>query len=797
MGTTNLLEVKHVPYPDDIDSDDVSIDTFSQHTSIEICTQQRSIVQTELIEKQTAKLHELEEKLHRSQKMLQLLMDNIPQKVFWKDCEFNYLGCNQAFAEHAGLNDPRDIIGKDDYQMPWKAVAEEYRASDMNVIAENSPLLGYEDPQEHPDRGFLWLVKNKLPLCDLNGNVIGLLEIIQDVTEVNNIKESLIKNENILAEAQSISHIGSWEYCLETDREYRSLEFFRILGIPAKKADFAQDSMFNYIHPMDKELVKAKITETLEHGKPYDVEYRIIRTDEAERTVHARGKIFYDEYDRTTKFIGTIQDITEWKQTEEALLFTQFSVDHAAIPICWISEDGRFSYCNHSCGYLGYSREQLADMSIFDIEPSLTSDKWKQDWQRCKGKEVVIIESVHRTRKGEFIQVLITAKHIENKGREYVVAFVRDISQQKLAEKKADIQLRRLASQRTIDTAITGSLDLKVVLTIILDQSIHQLGADAADILLLNNAYWLEPAVDLGFRTNATMKKSITLGSGIAGRAALEHRIVHIPDVRDTDVDPDDAQFPAEEEFITYFCVPLVAKGKLVGVMEIYYRSPQLLGSDELNFLETLGKQTAIAVDDATMFSGLQKSNLELIMAYDSTLEGWSRALDLRDKETEGHSRRVTELTVRLAMALGIRDADLIHAWRGAMLHDIGKMGIPDSILLKPGPLDELERAIMEKHPVYAFKLLSPIEFLQQALNIPYCHHEKWDGSGYPRKLSGEQIPFAARIFAIVDVWDALCSDRPYRPAWPREKSINYILQQAGKQFDPQVVEVFMEIVSV
>jgi PAS domain S-box-containing protein/putative nucleotidyltransferase with HDIG domain len=617
-----------------------------------------------------------EEELHRSQKMLQLIMDNIPQKVFWKDREFRYLGCNQSFAEHAGLKAPAEIAGKDDSQMPWKIYAEEYRSSDRKVIEQNSADLDYEDSQVYPDGSIFWLRKNKIPLHDREGNVIGLLGTLYDTTENKRIRESLIKQENILAEAQSIAHLGSWEYCLETDVEYRSLEFFRILGIPAESAGFAQDSMFDYIHPMDREHVRARITETLEHGKPYDVEYRIVRADGTERFVHAKGKVVNDEKDKTTKFIGSILDITR----------------------------------------------------------------------------------------------------------------------RKLAEERTNIQLQRLASLRMIDKAITGSLDLNVILTVIVDQTIRQMGADAANILILNHTYWLEHAADRGFRTDAVKKTSLPLGKGVAGNVVRERRIIHIPDIRNQEGQTTDYQFPVEENFVTYYGAPLIAKGKVVGVLEIHYRSQQILASEEINFLETLAKQTAIAVDNATLFDGLQKLNTELIMAYDSTLEGWSRALDLRDKESEGHSKRVTELAVRLAHSMGIHDSELIHIRRGAMLHDIGKMGIPDSILLKPGPLDADERALMERHPVYAFEFLSSIKFLHHALDIPYCHHEKWDGSGYPRGLAGDRIPLAARVFSIIDVWDALCSDRPYRPAWTKEKSKQHILQQSGIHFDPVVVEAFIKI---
>jgi HD-GYP domain-containing protein (c-di-GMP phosphodiesterase class II) len=209
-------------------------------------------------------------------------------------------------------------------------------------------------------------------------------------------------------------------------------------------------------------------------------------------------------------------------------------------------------------------------------------------------------------------------------------------------------------------------------------------------------------------------------------------------------------------------------------------------------FLKTLAGQTAIAIDNAELFNNLQQSNTELVQAYDATIEGWAKALELRDMETEGHSRRVVTLTLDLSRKMGISRDLLTHIRRGALLHDIGKMGIPDAILQKPGKLTDEEWVIMRRHPMLAFDWLSSIDYLRPALDIPYYHHEKWDGSGYPRGLKGEEIPLAARIFAIIDVYDALSSDRPYRKAWPEEKIIDYLKEESGKHFDPKVVETFL-----
>jgi len=196
------------------------------------------------------------------------------------------------------------------------------------------------------------------------------------------------------------------------------------------------------------------------------------------------------------------------------------------------------------------------------------------------------------------------------------------------------------------------------------------------------------------------------------------------------------------------------------------------------------------------LHNDLRQSHEELKRAYSTTIQGWAQALELRDAETEGHSRRVVPLTVRMARALGVDGEELLHIERGAILHDVGKMGIPDSVLLKPGRLTDEEWVVMRRHPGYARDMLAKIPYLHNALDIPYSHHERWDGTGYPQGLAGEDIPLSARIFAIVDVWDALSSDRPYRQGWPTDKVMEHIHSQSGKHFDPALVELFEKILA-
>jgi len=329
----------------------------------------------------------------------------------------------------------------------------------------------------------------------------------------------------------------------------------------------------------------------------------------------------------------------------------------------------------------------------------------------------------------------------------------------------------------------------------LLTQATSQLGIDAADVLLFDpNKETLEYAEGLGLRGSDFPASPLRLGEGLAGRAGLERRVVVVPDLDGSAHEMGQVPLLEQERFVTYYGVPLIAGGKLKGVLELFNRGPLDPDPEWLSFLRTLGGQAAIAIDNANLFEELQLANMELVEAYDATLEGWVRTLDMRDNETEGHTRRVTELTVHLARVMGVDEVDLEHVRRGALLHDIGKMAIPDNILRKPGPLTDEEWEVMRRHPVYAHDLLSPITFLRPVLDIPYCHHERWNGTGYPRGLVEDRIPLIARIFAVVDVWDALCSDRPYRAAWPPERARAYLREESGSEFDTSVVQAFLDL---
>lgn len=495
-------------------------------------------------------------------------------------------------------------------------------------------------------------------------------------------------------------------------------------------------------------------------------------------------------------------DITKRKRMEEALQESEERyrnmIESSHDMVQSVGPDGRFIFVNKAwCETLGYTESELADINLFQIIHPDSLAHCQELFQKIiSGESVKNVQATFLTKDGSLI--IVEGNVTPRLSGDKVIAtqgFFRDITERKWAEEQIKHQLERLSALHTIDMAISASLDLRATLNVLLDQVTTQLDIHAADVLLFNpHMQTLEFVAGHGFRSAALQYTRLRLGEGHAGTAALERRIVSILNLAEAENGLKRSPLLLGESFIAYFGVPLIAKGQVKGVLEIFHRSPLTPDQDWLNFLEALATQAAIAVDNAEMFNELQRSNIELTFAYDTTLEGWSRALDLRDKETEGHSQRVTNMTLRLARAMGMSEAELVHVRRGALLHDIGKIGIPDNILLKPGPLTDEEWEIMRKHPVYAHEMLLPIAFLRPALDIPYCHHEKWDGIGYPRGLKGEQIPLSARIFAVVDVYEALRSDRPYRPAWPEEKVREHLRSLAGTHFDPKIIEVFLEM---
>lgn len=344
---------------------------------------------------------------------------------------------------------------------------------------------------------------------------------------------------------------------------------------------------------------------------------------------------------------------------------------------------------------------------------------------------------------------------------------------------------------------LAESLDLDVVLQTAIEGTVEVLGLDTGAIYLLD-----EHGLYLGATTPALpgdfpehLRRGKLADHPHIVRAISTHSPVFLDDARFAELSDAERAVAESRRLCTVLYVPLILKSRVEGVVIVGSQDEPIaeLADADVDLCRTLSAHMALAISNARLYESSQRAADDLRSAYDATLEGWSRALELRDEETSGHTQRAASLAVELAIMLGMPAEEIAHVRRGALLHDIGKMAVPDCILRKPGPLTEEEWEVMRKHPVHAQEFLSHIDYLRPAMDIPYCHHERWDGSGYPIGLAGEDIPLAARIFAVIDVFDALTSDRPYRDAWSIDRALAHIESNSGTHFDPAVVEAFLE----
>ncbi len=370
-------------------------------------------------------------------------------------------------------------------------------------------------------------------------------------------------------------------------------------------------------------------------------------------------------------------------------------------------------------------------------------------------------------------------------------------------------QVKQLLAEREewitlaeIDKQINSSLNPEEILKVVLDTIIRLTGAERCFLVLQHLDGEIDISIGRNWKQESLSEEEKAFSSTIINQVISTGQPVLTTNAQE---DPrfDDTASVSYYGLRSIMCVPLKAQNTMLGAI---YADHRLLSNQftpaKLETLNKFANQAAIALNNARLYASLksalgdlQIAHKELEDAYQSTLEGWAKALELRDESTEGHTQRVSNLAVKLASALGVKGEGLVNIRRGAILHDIGKMAIPDEILLKPGPLSQEERAVMQQHPKLAVSMLERIRFLRGVLEIPYLHHERWDGNGYPLGLAGEQIPLSARIFAVVDVWDAMTSDRPYRKALQRKKTLDHIRKQSGAHFDPAVVEIFLDLI--
>jgi len=637
---------------------------------------------------------------------------------------------------------------------------------------------------------------------DETGKNSGMISVIRDITHSEKTEDSLKKQRNFYSSVLN----AAAGLLLVLDKEGRILLFN---GACEKLSGYSVNEVRKK-HPWDF-LLSAEdsqssqaIFEDLQVDQfPYSHEEYWITKDATRRLISWSDTVLMDDKGAVACIVSVGVDITECKEAEEAdrksAQYFRSLVENATDTLLILDKDGIIRFENPSFEkMLGCKPDEFLDKNLRELvhpddvpilSKSLEGVKKKPDTPASMRLRLQNMEGSWVTVEG------VSKNLLKDPAVSGIAVAFQDITRRKKAEQGIQRRLQTLDTLHAIDLAASSGLDLHVTVKVILEQLTTELGIDAASILLFHpNTHNLKYFSGLGFRNIAISRSEIRLGEGVAGQAGLERELIRISDLRDSEEGSRRAELLAEEEFVAYYAMPLVARGELKGVLEIFNRSALSPDQDWLDFLSTVASQAAVAMDNADLIANLQSHNTGLSFAYDATLEKVSYALDLREQLTPGHSQRLAEWTLKLGEAMGMEGPHLINERRGALLHDIGKIGVPESILLKAGPLSDEEWEVMHKHPRYAYLLLSEIPYLRAAVNIPYCHHEKWDGSGYPRGLKGKEIPLAARVFSVVEAWEVLGCDRPYREVWSNVEIRAHLKSQSGIDFDPEIVETFLEL---
>ncbi|MFO7953147.1 MAG: PAS domain S-box protein [Bacillota bacterium] len=765
-------------------------------------------------------------------------------KIAVVDNNYRYKAVSKQYMEGYNLS-RAEIEGKTVADLMGQETFEQAVKTPLNRALKGE-VVTYQDWFEIPTKGQRYTEVTYYPIFGENEHVYAVAAIIQDITALKLAEEE--KQETYSRLKALLDNSPSPIIVFDDNGTYMEISNHaaKIIGLPAEEI---------YGKTVDDLLPKETADEFMQTVNQLKRERRlikkvdVIKVDGEDRVFESRLFPISTEDKRTDLFGSIAIDITERKQAEEVLqerlseleklskisstIRTAETLDEMLSTLLdeilkTLDTDTGAIWLKHpSTESLQFIKtrgwvENLAEEDFIpDREQGIigqvfrTSEPYiSSDIAADPLLKPVAGARVPRGRSGIFVPLLIENEPVgvlfvsmklprmiktEEKNLLILLAEMAGTAIHRLNLHEETLrQLRWLEATNAVDIAISSSQDLRLTLNILLNHVLTQLGANAACVHLYNDkSKTLSYATGRGFKSKTIEGKEFKLNESCPGKATLERQIYKR---RIEDIDPADDELWASilkaENFTAFICVPLIAKGEIKGVLSSFYRQPFSEDPGWFNFMEALALQAAIAIDNLSLYEDLQRSNQELETAYDTIIEGWGQAMELRDHETEGHTHRVADITIKLARVMGMKEEKLVNIRRGALLHDIGKIGIPDAILFKPGKLTKDEWEVMLRHPVMAYKMLSSIEYLRPALNIPYYHHEKYDGSGYPQGLKEDEIPLEARIFAVIDVYDALTSDRPYRKAWSKGKAIAYIKEQSGKHFDPQVVEVFLDLIN-
>ncbi len=761
-----------------------------------------------------------EDALRASEARFRDLLENLQLVAILLSLDGSVLYVNEFFTRLTGFP-PEEILGRNWFETIVPAEDRERVLKSFHIMATEGRLIPHGSNNILTVHGERRLISwNTTFLRDPQGQIVGISSIGEDITErtwaqqlqavVQRISQGTVSCETV-EELYALIH-DSLKQVMQV-----SNFFISVFDVTEQKLTFPY-YIDQYDEPPEPQPLGRGLTDyVLRTGKPLlaspEVFEDLINRGEVEEVgapsvdwigvplkngqgvfgvmvaqSYTEGVRFTQRELHVLDFVSTqIANTIERKRAEQALRDNEEKyralVEASSSAVFLETYDGDILECNSTaCRLLGYSREELVCLHVSDLLPEHLAANLKQMVAENIDNGRNTWETVNRRKDGTIFPVQVTTRPVTIGGQALSVVFVDDLSQRRQHE-------REMEAIAGVSAALRTAITQADILPVILEQLLDRLQVHGAFITLLDGKHNC-PRIVQGCGT-----WSMLADRDLPQGDSLCCQVINTGQMYLNNQAAEDPGFPFPELIDgvkAIASVPLVTQGDVFGALTVGYEHP--IQQEEIHILVAISNIAASAIQRARLFDQTSQQATELSAAYDATIEGWALALELRDKETQGHSRRVSDLTTRLALKMGMDEESLVHLRRGVLLHDIGKMGIPDRILLKSEALTDEEWVLMRMHPEYAYRMLASISYLKPALDIPYCHHERWDGTGYPRGLKGEEIPLAARIFAVVDVMDALTSDRPYRPAWPKEEALQYIRRQSGRHFDPAVIEAFLSL---
>jgi diguanylate cyclase (GGDEF)-like protein/putative nucleotidyltransferase with HDIG domain len=584
------------------------------------------------------------------------------------------------------------------------------------------------------------------------------LTVLHDMTERERTEQALQESEAHLAEAQRLAGLGSYEYSYKTGEIIWSKEIFRLFDRDPGLGAPVVEEVMNYYHPEDRSLLLSARQAAFQDGQPYEFDIRIRQRDGSYRWCRSIAKPIRDEQGSPLRIVGTLMDINERKLAQQQVEATNE----------WLEEINR---------QLATANEQLERQMRRVNEQAVELEVQKAE-----------LEAANRRLTALATTDSLTELHNHRGFREKLAEEFERTQRYKTPLSMILLDVDNFKSYNDTFGHPEGDRVLKMVAqrlqqTARLTDAVCRYGGEEFVILLPNTetdgAMEAAERFRLAIENHLWPLRSVTASFGVATLYA----------------DLTNAQELVDQADQALYAVKKAGKNRVAHAAFLLTDEAGVTQSD-LGLPYTNVIHEMFQLHQETLTSASEQVREVLAGAYDATIESWAHLLDMKDKETEGHSTRVTRMTEELTECIGMNAEERLYARWGALLHDVGKMGVPDAILHKPGPLTEEEWVIMQQHTTLAYEMLLSVSFLRPALDIPYCHHEKWDGTGYPRGLKGEEIPLSARLFAVIDVYDALTSDRPYRQAWSKQKAVTYLRSLSGTHFDPRAVNVFLKMLT-